>query len=214
MEGVVGDGDAGGGRGKVPVGGCYRLIDTPISNCINNGINKIFLPTQFNSDSLNCHLVWTYHGTRVNFGHGFEEVLAATQTAVDAGMKWFQGTADAVRQFTLVFEHIKGQLKNSVGFRFSSKLTEMYHAMKNAVGKVDLQDTTTRVVDPFGIFVGAYTVASNAPDDMLMVMKDQRTHVKEIRKLLDLAGFGQAENSPTHQGLLWLLFNLSKSYRI
>ncbi|KAL3515150.1 hypothetical protein ACH5RR_022052 [Cinchona calisaya] len=93
----------------VPVGGCYRLIDIPMSNCINSGINKIFVLTQFNSASLNRHIARTYHGNGVNFGDGFVEVLAATQTPGEAGMKWFQGTADAVRQFTWVFEDAKNK---------------------------------------------------------------------------------------------------------
>ncbi|KAI3962891.1 hypothetical protein MKW92_026898, partial [Papaver armeniacum] len=89
----------------VPIGGNYRLIDVPMSNCINSGINKIFVLTQFNSASLNRHLARTYNlGNGVNFGDGFVEVLAATQTPGETGMKWFQGTADAVRQFTWVFE--------------------------------------------------------------------------------------------------------------
>ncbi|KAA3490411.1 ADP-glucose pyrophosphorylase small subunit ADPGp-2 [Gossypium australe] len=89
----------------VPIGGCYRLIDIPMSNCINSGIKKIFILTQFNSFSLNRHLARTYNfGNGVNFGDGFVEVLAATQTPGEAGKKWFQGTADAVRQFVWVFE--------------------------------------------------------------------------------------------------------------
>ncbi|RDY06949.1 Glucose-1-phosphate adenylyltransferase large subunit 1, partial [Mucuna pruriens] len=84
----------------VPVGGCYRLIDIPMSNCINSGINKIFVLTQFNSASLNRHIARTYFGNGINFGDGIVEVLAATQTPGEAGKKWFQGTADAVRQFT------------------------------------------------------------------------------------------------------------------
>ncbi|XP_064970137.1 glucose-1-phosphate adenylyltransferase large subunit 1-like isoform X1 [Musa acuminata AAA Group] len=89
----------------VPIGGCYRLIDIPMSNCINSGINKIFIMTQFNSASLNRHISRTYiFGNGINFGDGFVEVLAATQTPGEAGMNWFQGTADAVRQFTWVFE--------------------------------------------------------------------------------------------------------------
>ncbi|KAG2269684.1 hypothetical protein Bca4012_062702 [Brassica carinata] len=92
----------------VPIGGCYRLIDIPMSNCINSGIRKIFILTQFNSFSLNRHLSRTYNfGNGVNFGDGFVEVLAATQTSGDAGKKWFQGTADAVRQFIWVFEDAK-----------------------------------------------------------------------------------------------------------
>ncbi|KAM0028869.1 putative glucose-1-phosphate adenylyltransferase [Helianthus debilis subsp. tardiflorus] len=93
----------------VPVGGCYRLIDIPMSNCINSSINKIFVLTQFNSASLNRHISRTYFGNGVNFGDGFVEVLAATQTSGETGMNWFQGTADAVRQFTWVFEDAKNK---------------------------------------------------------------------------------------------------------
>ncbi|KAE8659901.1 Glucose-1-phosphate adenylyltransferase large subunit 2 [Hibiscus syriacus] len=94
----------------VPIGGCYRLIDIPMSNCINSGINKIFILTQFNSFSLNRHLARTYNlGNGVNFGDGFVEVLAATQTPGEAGKKWFQGTADAVRQFVWVFEDARAK---------------------------------------------------------------------------------------------------------
>lgn len=58
----------------VPVGGCYRLIDIPMSNCINSLINKIFVLTQFNSASLNRHISRTYFGNGINFGDGFVEV--------------------------------------------------------------------------------------------------------------------------------------------
>ncbi|KAE9593338.1 hypothetical protein Lal_00029292 [Lupinus albus] len=91
----------------VPVGGCYRLIDIPMSNCINSGLNKIFVLTQFNSASLNRHIARAYFGNGINFGDGYVEVLAATQTPGEAGKNWFQGTADAVRQFTWVFEDAK-----------------------------------------------------------------------------------------------------------
>ncbi|KAK4284730.1 hypothetical protein QN277_001518 [Acacia crassicarpa] len=91
----------------VPVGGCYRLIDIPMSNCINSDLHKIFVLTQFNSASLNRHISRTYFGNGVGFGDGFVEVLAATQTPGEAGKRWFQGTADAVRQFTWVFEDAK-----------------------------------------------------------------------------------------------------------
>ncbi|KAK9000450.1 hypothetical protein V6N11_080949 [Hibiscus sabdariffa] len=93
----------------VPIGGCYKLIDIPMSNCINSGINKIFVLTQFNSASLNRHLARTYYGNGINFGDGFVEVLAATQTSGEEGNKWFQGTADAVRQFIWVFEDAKNR---------------------------------------------------------------------------------------------------------
>ncbi|KAL2346311.1 hypothetical protein Fmac_000311 [Flemingia macrophylla] len=94
----------------VPIGGCYRLIDIPMSNCINSGLRKIFILTQFNSFSLNRHLSRAYSfGNGMTFGNGFVEVLAATQTPGEAGKKWFQGTADAVRQFIWVFEDAKNK---------------------------------------------------------------------------------------------------------
>jgi glucose-1-phosphate adenylyltransferase len=78
----------------VPLGGKYRLIDVPISNCLNSGLKKIFVLTQFNSASLNRHITNTYRFDP--FAEGGIEVLAAEQTMTNAN--WFQGTADAVRQ--------------------------------------------------------------------------------------------------------------------
>ncbi|KAA8518054.1 hypothetical protein F0562_015526 [Nyssa sinensis] len=96
---------------QVPIGACYRLIEVPMSNCINSGIRKIFILNQFNSFSLNRHLARTYNfGNGMSFGDGFVEVLAATQTPGEAGKRWFQGTADAVRQFIWVFEQVDTSL--------------------------------------------------------------------------------------------------------
>ena len=78
----------------VPIGGKYRLVDIPISNCINSNLNRIFVLTQFNSASLNQHIKNTYHFSA--FSSGFVDILAAEQTPDNPG--WFQGTADAVRQ--------------------------------------------------------------------------------------------------------------------
>ncbi|KAJ8531964.1 hypothetical protein K7X08_011887 [Anisodus acutangulus] len=94
----------------VPIGGCYRLIDVPMSNCINSGIRKNFVLTQFNSFSLRRHLARTHNfGNGVGFGDGFVEVLAAIHTPGDAGKMWSQGTADAVRHFIWVFENEKNK---------------------------------------------------------------------------------------------------------
>ena len=78
----------------VPIGGKYRLIDIPISNCIHSGINRMFVLTQFNSASLHRHLSVTYRFD--SFFDGFVEVLAAEQT--QESTDWYQGTADAVRK--------------------------------------------------------------------------------------------------------------------
>ncbi|KAJ6839638.1 glucose-1-phosphate adenylyltransferase large subunit 3, chloroplastic/amyloplastic isoform X1 [Iris pallida] len=93
----------------VPIAGAYRLIDVPMSNCINSGVNKVYILTQFNSASLNRHLARAYDSNGMNFGDGFVEVLAATQTPGEAGQKWFQGTADAVRQFHWLFEDARNK---------------------------------------------------------------------------------------------------------
>lgn len=78
----------------VPLAGKYRLIDIPISNCINSELYRMFVLTQYNSASLNRHVARAYRFDR--FGHGFVTILAAEQTP-DSD-KWYQGTADAVRQ--------------------------------------------------------------------------------------------------------------------
>ncbi|HJS52401.1 MAG TPA: glucose-1-phosphate adenylyltransferase [Pyrinomonadaceae bacterium] len=78
----------------VPLGGKYRLIDVPVSNCINSNVTQIFVLTQYNSASLNRHISQTYRFS--SFSSGFVEILAAEQRRDSPD--WFQGTADAVRQ--------------------------------------------------------------------------------------------------------------------
>jgi len=103
----------GGGRGTrlnpltstrskpaVPIAGKYRLVDIPISNCLNAGYNRIFVLTQFNSASLNTHIKNTYNFSI--FDKGFVDILAAEQT--HDGDDWFQGTADAVRKISRYLE--------------------------------------------------------------------------------------------------------------
>lgn len=102
----------GGGQGKrlfpltkerakpaVPLAGKYRLVDIPISNCINSGLRRIYLLTQFNSASLHRHIAQSYKFD--HFSGGFVEILAAEQTYAD--MSWYQGTADAVRKNMIHF---------------------------------------------------------------------------------------------------------------
>jgi len=102
----------GGGQGKrlfpltkerskpaVPLAGKYRLVDIPISNCINSGLRRIYLLTQFNSASLHRHISQSYKFD--HFSGGFVEILAAEQTYADTS--WYQGTADAVRKNMIHF---------------------------------------------------------------------------------------------------------------
>jgi glucose-1-phosphate adenylyltransferase len=78
----------------VPLGGKYRLVDIPISNCLNSGFRQVYVLTQFNSESLHRHITASYKFD--NFTKSFVEILAAQQTP--EGARWYQGTADAVRQ--------------------------------------------------------------------------------------------------------------------
>src|SRR5512133_2454746 len=85
----------------VPLGGKYRLVDIPISNCINSGLLRVFLLTQFNSASLHRHISQSYKFD--HFSAGFVEILAAEQTFTDE--TWYQGTADAVRKNLIHFRN-------------------------------------------------------------------------------------------------------------
>jgi glucose-1-phosphate adenylyltransferase len=92
----------------VPLAGKFRLIDIPISNCLNSGLNRIFILTQFNSTSLHRHISRSYHFDR--FGKGFIEILAAQQTPeYNVEHSWYQGTADAVRKNLLRFREAGGE---------------------------------------------------------------------------------------------------------
>ena len=104
----------GGGRGTrlfpltqdrakpaVPLAGKYRLVDIPISNCLNSGYRRIYLLTQFNSASLHRHISQSYKFD--HFSNSFVEILAAEQTLTDTS--WYQGTADAIRKNLVHFKN-------------------------------------------------------------------------------------------------------------
>lgn len=116
----------------VPIGGKYRLIDIPISNCINSGVKRMFVITQFNSASLNQHIKNTYHFDI--FNSGFVDILAAEQTPTSKN--WFHGTADAVRQS---MHHLKNHAYDFVLILSGDQLYQMdlkkmadYHIAKGA----------------------------------------------------------------------------------
>ncbi len=128
----------GGGRGSrlfpltqkrskpaVPIAGKYRLIDIPISNCLNSGLRRIFVLTQYNSESLNKHISQTYKFDV--FTDGFVTLLAAEQT--EENPSWFQGTADAVRQS---LHHLRGHRAKEVLILSGDQLYQMdYRAMRD-----------------------------------------------------------------------------------
>lgn len=125
----------------VPIAGKYRLVDIPISNCLNSGLKRIFVLTQYNSASLNRHIKNTYHFD--HFNSGFVDILAAEQTPENP--TWYQGTADAVRQ---CLHHLEGFEFNYVLILSGDQLYQMdyqlminYHIEKQA----DITIATTPV---------------------------------------------------------------------
>src|SRR4026209_2039348 len=102
----------------VPIGGKYRLIDIPISNCLNSGLRRIFVLTQYTSESLNKHLTMTYKFDV--FSSAFVTVLAAEQT--EDSPEWFQGTADAVRQ---CMRHLMSHRSREVLILSGDQLSQM-----------------------------------------------------------------------------------------
>jgi glucose-1-phosphate adenylyltransferase len=116
----------------VPIGGKYRLIDIPISNCLNSGVVRMFVLTQFNSASLNTHIKNTYHFDL--FSRGFVDILAAEQTPISS--QWYQGTADAVRQS---MHHLRNHdfdyiliLSGDQLYQMNFELMAKYHVAQNA----------------------------------------------------------------------------------
>jgi glucose-1-phosphate adenylyltransferase len=141
----------GGGRGTrlfpltmlrskpaVPVAGKYRLIDIPISNCIHSDVRRIFVLTQFNSQSLNRHIAQTYNFDVFSFG--FISILAAEQTQDNPD--WYQGTADAVRQS---LRHLRGHTCRDVVILSGDQLYQMDFQRLLAAHRTQMADATVAV---------------------------------------------------------------------
>ncbi|HSR50968.1 MAG TPA: sugar phosphate nucleotidyltransferase, partial [Acidobacteriota bacterium] len=135
----------------VPLGGKYRLIDIPVSNCINSGVEKIFVITQYNSESLNRHINQTYRFDV--FSEGFVDILAAEQTPET--VEWFKGTADAVRR---TMRHILGYgakeiliLSGDQLYRMDYRKLIKYHRKKKADVTVGVIPVEKKKVPAFGI---------------------------------------------------------------
>lgn len=135
----------------VPLAGKYRLIDIPISNCLNSGLNRIYLLTQFNSVSLHRHIRDTYNFD--SFHRGFVEILAAQQTF--AGTDWYEGTADAVRKNLQVIQQpgIENVLILSGDQLYRQNYTEMLatHRSSGADVTISAVPVTPDQASGFGI---------------------------------------------------------------
>ena len=135
----------------VPIAGKYRLVDIPISNCLNSDIGRMFVLTQFNSASLNKHIKNTYYFSR--FSKAFVDIIAAEQTPDNQG--WFQGTADAVRQS---LRHLQQQGFDYVLILSGDQLYQMdfsemlqNHVDKNADISIATIPVGSREAPEFGI---------------------------------------------------------------
>lgn len=158
----------------VPLAGRYRLIDIPISNCINSNLDRIFVLTQFNSASLNRHIQKAYQFDR--FGSGFVTILAAEQTPTSKD--WFQGTADAVRR---VLMHINSHNHEYVLILSGDQLYSMDYQKMIAHHKETNADITIATIP---------VVDTDAPGFGILKTNDnhQITEFYEKPALEDLAG--------------------------
>ncbi len=181
----------GGGRGErlfpltrdrakpaVPIGGKYRLIDIPISNCINSGIKQVRLLTQFNTASLHRHIFQTYNFDI--FTRGNIEILAAQQSS--EGGDWFQGTADAVRSYWKNLSYLDAShfiiLAGDHLYRMDYQKFFKAHLESNADVTVAVRPMPVSVADQLGV------VKTNDEDQIVKFVEKPQTS-KEIEELID-----------------------------
>jgi glucose-1-phosphate adenylyltransferase len=147
----------------VPFGGKYRIVDIPISNCINANLRRIYILTQFNSASLHVHIAKSY--VFDTFSKGFVEILAAEQTPEHSG--WFEGTADAVR-------------KNLVHFR--DQHPEYYVILSgDQLYRMDLNDMLARHKDAGAdISIACTAVSREAASDFGILKSDKKNAILEF----------------------------------
>ena len=135
----------------VPFGGKFRIIDVPISNCLNSGINKIYILTQFNTHSLHRHIYSTY--SLGPFSNGFVDILAAQQTMENTD--WYQGTADAVRKNLPFINEIKAAytmiLSGDHLYRMDYRLFLEHHIKNKAEITVAVKPVSRQDAGHFGI---------------------------------------------------------------
>lgn len=135
----------------VPIGGKYRLIDIPISNCIHSGVKRMFVLTQYNSASLNAHIKNSYNFDI--FTRGFVDILAAEQTP--GNKDWFQGTADAVRQSRKHYERQDFDLLLILSgdqlYQMDFEAMAQHHIEKNADITIACLPVDERDATSFGI---------------------------------------------------------------
>jgi len=180
----------GGGRGTrlypltkvrskpaVPIFGRYRLIDIPISNCLNSGFNKIYILTQFNSESLNKHISRTYKLD--TFSKGFVDIMAAEQSMDNTN--WFQGTADAVRR---CLKHFNDPAYKYVLILAGDHLYKMdyrtmlrFHIEKNAQITIACNAVNPKDINELGIM-------GTDKDERINKFKEKPANTSEVKDMM------------------------------
>ena len=149
----------------VPFGGRYRIVDIPISNCINSGFKQIYILTQFNSASLHLHIAKSYAFD--TFSDGFAEVLAAEQSLTHSG--WYEGTADAVR-------------KNLVHFR-PQKPTHYLIVSGDQLYRMDLAEMFRQHLESgLSLTIACTTVTREDASDFGIMKIDESSHILEFQE--------------------------------
>lgn len=190
----------GGGAGKrlfpltrdrskpaVPLGGKYRLVDVPISNCINSDVIRMFILTQYNSASLNRHIATTYRFSP--FADGFVEVLAAEQTP-ESG-EWFQGTADAVRQ---VLPHIRDWRIDTLLILSGDHLYRMDYRKFLARHYETNADITISVIPIVPDSAGEFGLLKTDPDGRVVEFREKPAGEDLQAMRVDTTSFGLSED--------------------
>jgi glucose-1-phosphate adenylyltransferase len=165
----------------VPVGGKYRLVDIPISNCINSGVRKICVLTQFNSVSLHRHIAQTYKFDR--FSGGFVQILAAEQTPESTD--WYQGTADAVRKQTL---EIRATRTDDVLILSGDHLYRMDYRPFVELHRAMTADVTIAVLPVSGIEVGRYGILKMDQGGRITTFAEKPQTEDQLKGLVSLPG--------------------------
>src|SRR6266702_145613 len=150
----------------VPLGGKYRLVDVPISNCINSDVIRMFVLTQYNSASLNKHIATTYRFSP--FADGFVEILAAEQTP-ESG-QWFQGTADAVRK---VLPHIRDWRIEALLILSGDHLYRMDYRQFLARHYETNADITVSVIPIAPDFAGEFGLLKTDPEGRIIEFREK-----------------------------------------
>lgn len=187
----------GGGRGSrlfpltqkrskpaVPLAGKYRLIDIPISNCINSGLRRIFVLTQYNSESLNKHVSQTYKFDV--FSDGFVTILAAEQT--EENPQWFQGTADAVRQS---LHHLRSHRAREVLVLSGDQLFQMDFRALRETHRRHRADATLAVIPVSSEHTGGFGIVKLDASGRVVHFEEKPRSERLAALESDIPGYGR-----------------------